>query len=670
MHDGQDVHEQFLRGARHDWRLGDGRGGFAEGTAAGAATRRSQALLTVPSETGPWALLARFDDRVLLGPLTHELTGAFQVDRQGLTLARHGAAAELESFECDPFPRWRWRFGEMRLERTYRMVDGHHALAATWRLLNGEGAKLSVSPLLLARAPQQLQREDSAFLGSAQGIPGRVRFTTLAGAPGVTLWHNGSFLPARAWQRGTAYPFDEDDDGSPSAVFAPQGEDLFAPGWVQITLPAPGAALHLVVASEEHLFRALATEERLGTPPARTLGDCVAALDSGAHRRREDWRRRALSGADFTARQAAAAHGGAGESAARRREPLLDASDPFTVPLANTLFAGLTERRGRATLFTSGHEEHGAATLRAAGTLVTLRAFEAARSVARGYLEYLDEGLAPERFDAGDGLPRYGDPEASLWLVHLVDLLTRRGTGAAGESTADDFLRDTAWPAIEQLMHHLRSGSRHGVRCDRAGLLWCGEGERASARADLNALWYHALVAAAQLAKLAGHREHAAFYLAWAHELQRCYTDAFWDESCSALFVAHTESGRVRGVVPSHLFALSLAPSLLEPALGQRLLATIDRELRTPLGLRLAPGDEQVDASWLGTWASATLRVHGRSPAAVDRVDHALLAVRSRMGGPALATGRLSRHPVLAAAELLRAWVEDMDHSRDESLVP
>ncbi|MEO5989630.1 MAG: glycogen debranching enzyme N-terminal domain-containing protein [Candidatus Eisenbacteria bacterium] len=659
MSEGQDVHEGFIRDARRTWRLADGRGGTARGTAAGAATRRTQVLLAAPTEAGPKALLARFDDRLLSGPVAHELTGAFSIQRDGLTLARPGAQLHLEAFQCEPFPRWRWRFdNDTLLERTYRMVHDHHALVATWRLLAGGSTRLSVAPLLLARHPDQLQLEDASFRGAAHGIPGRVRFETLPGIGGVTLWHNGSFTPARTWVRGTAYPFDEDDDGSPGAVFAPQGEDLFVPGWVQASLAQPGAALHLVVSCEEHLFRALATEERLGTPPARTLGDCVAALDSGAYQRREDWRKRTLLGADFTARQAAAAHGGAGGTLARRSEALLDASDPLTTPLALALLDGLAKRPGRATLLTGDGEERGASTLRAAGTLVTLRAFESARGVAEGYFEYLDEGLAPERFDAGDGLPRYGDPEASLWLVHLVDLMVRRGGEEPG---AKAFLHKTAWPAIEQIMHHLRSGSRHGVHCDGEGLLWCGVGASASARADINALWYHALVAAAQLGKMAGHREHAAFYLAWAHELQRRFTEVFWDEACSALFVSLNGSGVVRGVSPSHLWAVALAPALLNLEQGQRLLGTLDRELFTPQGLRLAPGEEQVHAEWLGPWAAATLRAHGRNATSLARVHAMFQSLLARDSGAALAVNLPSREPVLAVAELLRAWIEDAE---------
>ena len=70
------------------------------------------------------------------------------------------------------------------------------------------------------------------------------------------------------------------------------------------------------------------------------------------------------------------------------------------------------------------------------------------------------------------------------------------------------------WPALEGVLQHLRAGSRHGVHCDRDGLLWAGEGAEARAHAGTNALWYHALVAMAQLGKLLGRRENAAFYLA------------------------------------------------------------------------------------------------------------------------------------------------------------
>ena len=654
MDDGQGVPDDLERATAQEWLITDGAGGYAAGTASGAPARRTHSLLAAAGPHGALtSLLLRFEEKLVVGGVTHDLSAAF-TSRPGAPLqTRAGALAELESFTVDPFPVWRWRFGDVQIERSFRLIEGHQAQMATWRLLAGPEARISIAPLLTSRAPNALLRETAGFRGAAHGIPGRVRIATLAERE-VTLWHNGAFLPARGWAKGIAYPLERHGvDGDEPAIPA-ASEDAYLPGWVQALLAAPGQALHVVLSPEEALFRALATEGRLGTPPAQTLNDCVAALERNTRERHGAWRRRALAGADLTARQAAAAHGGANDALARRHEPLVSEHDVLTRALSADLLDGLVRRHGRVTSVAAWPEgvEHGSTALRAACALVTLRAFEPARAIARGYLEYLDEGLAPESFDPADGMPRYGDPEPSLWLVYLVDLLARR-QGVAAE---DAFLRSTAWPALEGVLQHLRQGSRHGVRCDRDGLLWCGEGEHARAKAGLNALWYRALIGMAQLGKQLGRRENAAFYIAWAHELQRRYAERFWDEQAGSLYVALAPGGPVRGIAPEQLYAARMAPALLAPGQAQRLVATIEAELFA----HDAPG--RMASEWLGPWAAGLLRAHARSPQAEAKVRERFAALERRlaMTGRLPGGGNARVRPVLAAAETLRVWIEDV----------
>src|SRR5262249_40139219 len=155
------------------------------------------------------------------------------------------------------------------------------------------------------------------------------------------------FMPARVWHRNLVHPLDRADAGSHSDRGGPQrkpsrsDEDALVPGHFKTPL-SPGGALHIVASSEDDLFRALAAGGRLGGPPPPSLAECVAALAEAESRRLGGWRESAREGADFTARQAAAAHGGSGESLARRREPLVEEGDPIILPLARGLLAGLT----------------------------------------------------------------------------------------------------------------------------------------------------------------------------------------------------------------------------------------------------------------------------------------------------------------------------------------
>lgn len=660
MRYGQDVLAELRSALDREWLLTNGLGGSASGTVVGVNARRTHALLIAASPHGRLtSMLLRLDERLTLEGGAFELGCSLWAGG----LARPSGYRLLEEFRLDPWPVWRYRVGDVVLEKSVFLIHRHNAVVVSYRHLEGPEARLSLSPLVAGRDPHAVGRERAHVRGAAQGVPGRVRIEIEPGAPALTMWHNGAFLPARVWQRQLDYPLD-DRAGHP-----PEYEDAQVPGHIEGGL-APGAALHLVAAAEDDLFRALAAEDRLGTPPPRSLDQCVAVLERTERERLAFEQDGALGGADFTARQAAAAHG---SGAARQIEPLVDARDPWAPALAAVVLGAIARRGHRLTLLAQlpAQAERGAESLRALPALVSLRDFEEAREVLRCAAEYLHEGLAAEAFDPADGTPAYGEPAVSLWLVAAADLYTRRSEDL-------DFLRDTLYPALEGAMQFYRSGT-HGVRVDEDGLLASGNGDLAVKRADLNVLWYHALVAMAQLARLIGRRESGAFYLAWAHDHQKRFGETMWDETRGCLHRALGPEGPRPGLDASQLLAVSLAPPILPPDRAARLVATIERELFTPLGLREAPGSERVLTEWLGTFHAADLRVNGRDANSQARVRTRLDALMSALGPHALGeipTGFRGRADagtaggrrdgtisVLAAAEILRVWIEELDRA-------
>ena len=516
MRIGQDVLSELGSALDREWLITNGIGGSASGTAAGANARRTHALLVAASPQGRLtSMLLKLDERLVLEGAAFELG----VSLWAGGLVRPTGHLLLEEFRLDPWPVWRYRAGEVVLEKSIFLIHGRNAVVASYRHLEGPKALIAVSPVVAARDPHALGAERANVRGAAQGVPGRVRIEIADDAPALTLWHNGAFLPARVWQRQLDYPLDR-AEGRPADT-----EDALVPGHVEGNL-GPGETLHVVAAIEDDLFRSLAAEERLGTPPPRSLHECVVVLERAERARLAFEREAALEGADFTARQASAAHGAGG---ARQIEPLVDGSDPWATALSAAVLAGLVRRGHRTTLLAQlpAEEERGSETLRALPALVALRDFDDAREVLRGAVEYLHEGLAAESFDPADGTPRHGDPAASLWLVAAAEVYTRRSEDL-------DFLRATLYPALEGVMQFYRAGT-HGVRVDEDGLLSSGNGDLAVRRADLNVLWYHALVSMAQLARLIGRKESGAFYLAWAHEHQKAFNAALWDEERGCL---------------------------------------------------------------------------------------------------------------------------------------
>ncbi|TMQ73201.1 MAG: hypothetical protein E6K80_00760, partial [Candidatus Eisenbacteria bacterium] len=521
-------------------------------------------------------------------------------------------------------------------------------------------------------APHRRDQGNGSPTPLVQGMPGRVCVRLVEEGPVLTLWHNGVFMPGRAWSQ-VRYTADD------------RSESAFLPGYVEGVV-LPGAPLHLVVATESTLFRALARETRLGPAPPRTLAECVTALENDERERLGEWSGAARIGALVTAQEAA-------QSRKRETMPETLSSPAWTDLLTRALETGLVHRGSRLTLASTLPQgvERGADALRAVLGLLAIRSFDSARDIVRGYLDYLSEGRAPERFE-GDGTPLYGDAEPALWLVIAGERYVRR-------SGDREFGRETLYPALEEMMRHYRSGAAGGIQVDSDGLLMTLQHGISSApdaalelepdadaasrtgahrrngarkasgvkRADLNALWYHASVAMSQLARGVGRKENAAFYLAWAHEHHVRFNERFWNQAGGCLFEALEGDAPVAGLSPSQLWAVSFAPSLLEKE-----------------RLRLTPGAEEARVEWLGPFLSAHVRAHGRSAASLAHAREHVAALcewmaHEGLGGLPETCGitetdvpppgdRASVSP-LAASAVLRLWVEDVEHSLEEAHV-
>jgi len=710
---GQDVLTRLPRALACEWVVSNGVGSSASGTAAGANLRRSHACLLATPPRGPAEIaLLRIDERAVNEDGSFELACAVQPNGT----ARPAGHRLLESFGSDPWPTWRYRLGATVIEKSLMLVYEHDAVIVSYRHVEGPPARITASPLVavrprLAPSPASVEEQGkvkasvtpgaarrargtgspkaaaavtvqglpSATLGdgpSVQGIPGRVRIQMTPETPLLTLWHNGGFLPGRAW---TQLRYAAEIDVTESA---------FLPGCFEGTC-GPGAPLHVVAALDHELFRTLAREARLGTVPPRTLAECVLALEADERERLAVWGERACIGALVTVREAARSR--EGDPGSVTLEPV-----QWTVSLARALQAGLVRRGARLTLagVLPATLERGSETLRATLGLLAIRSFDTARDILRGYLEYMNEGRAPERFDP-DGTPVYGDAEPGLWLVIAGERYVRRSEDL-------EFARDTLYPALQELMRACRSGAPGGIRVDADGLLVTLEPARAPLddplatparskrrraatatppvfkRADLNALWYHASIAMSQLARMVGRKEHAAFYLAWAHEHQQRFNESFWDAEHRCLYDALRDGEPVVGLTPSQLWTVSAAPSLLPRDRAIDLVETIDRTLVTPFGLKPNPGAEEVGVEWLATFLSAQVRAHGRSLESIERARDRLASLCAWMDHEGLGglpeicgvtetdalpqAGRVNVSP-LAASALLRVWVEDLEHA-------
>jgi predicted glycogen debranching enzyme len=240
-------------GANREWLVPDGRGGYAMGTVAGLRTRRYHGLLVVSG--------TRASDRhvglAALDPVI-ELPSGTTV-RLGCHEWASGAVSPdgyrfLERFDLiDGLPRWRWRVGDIVIERTLAMAHGEPSLGVVHRLLAGAPVRLTLEALCTWRDAHGERDASGGDLPTTPAADGVVvadayRLT----GPGFTPaggWFVGAHLRAED-ERGLRPHEDLWHAGSFAADLRP-GERLEVNAWAGDLSQRPRPAAKLVKAARK-----------------------------------------------------------------------------------------------------------------------------------------------------------------------------------------------------------------------------------------------------------------------------------------------------------------------------------------------------------------------------------------------------------------------------------
>jgi predicted glycogen debranching enzyme len=528
---GTQVCGSLAEGGRREWLVPDGRGGYAMGTVSGLRTRRYHGLLVVAGETAGHRMLAlaALDPVLVLGSgtavrlATHEWADG--------TVAPAGYQ-HLASFELqDGLPCWRWRVGEVVLERRLAIRHasaGHPVLAVVDRLLAGSAA-LRVDALCTWRDAHGERYAD-------QGLPveNTADGVLVAGAYQVC---GPGFAPAGQWWRG-AYAREEAARGlNPT-------EDLFHAGSFTAEPGAP-----LVVTAWAGTGR-----------PAG--GDIIAQ-----------------------ARQRARATVAAARPAGEAEALLALAVDAFVVsgPAGPDVVAGYPWFGAWSRDTMISYEGLFLATGRAS----------AGRDLLRAYVSTLDRGMLANTADTGR--VEHNTADATLWLLHALDRhITSTGDDdLAAEvleplgSVVEHHLAGTRYGIRVDPASGLLSQGAAGYALTWMDAVVAGEPvtPRPGAAVELNALWLNGLAALVALhTRLGRPADHL-------RRLLSVGTAAFQRRFPAGTgWLFDTVDPPDAACRPNQLLAFSLpyAPMPPDPAV----IRTLAAHLLTPLGLRtLAPGE-------------------------------------------------------------------------------
>ncbi len=548
----------FEAASSREWLETNGIGGFASGTISGANTRRYHGLLTAALRPplGRVTVLSKFDEVLEINGRQFELsTNQFAggVAPLGYLL--------LAGFRLDPFPVWTYAVDGLEIEKKLFMVHGSNATVCCWSISKGlaENAFLVLKPLLSFVDYHSLQHQSPEIVFSYRVSPQIVSVTANGQTPSLRIHHNGAEIEDTGhWYNAFAYSIEEE-----------RGFDF-----------------------TEDLYQPFAMKFDLAKGPVVVMAstDDDAEIDYAVLESREIERRQALID-------------DAGSKSEFEKQLVL-AADQFIVARGSgeTVIAGYPwfSDWGRDTMISLPGL-----------TLATGRP-EIARNILREFSEHISDGMLPNRFpDAGDEA-EYNTVDATLWYFEAVR--------AYVEATDDSkFVHDNLYEKLADIVAWHLHGTRYNIHVDTDGLLYAGDDDvqltwmdakigdlvitpRTGKPVEIQALWYNALKVMADLANSFKDKEDEKRYRAMADLCKLSFNGAFWNEAEECLFDVVENGDRDGSIRPNQIFAVSLTHTMLDAERSAKVLAKVESELLTPVGLRsLSPSDARYCPIYIGS---------------------------------------------------------------------
>ena len=540
---------------KKEWIATNGLGGYASSTLIGCNTRKYHGLLVASVGNERKVLLNKLDEQVVVNGLTVDLaTNQYDVVAPKGHSYLSGVCQEV-------FPEFTYTLplfgkGKVVIRKRITVPHGRNATLITYDIETTERITLRLLPLVSFRSihsvgcPGPILQQDGVI--SCNGVQMHVAAENLRYAPSIT------------WYRGFQYAI-ERDRGFPFA------EDLCNPGrFEQSFLPG----VHTVAL-------AFSCQEPLSVERARQLADERFS------------RKRSLLPSFCTTHKMRKADA---------LQALLIAADSFIVRREGELriIAGYPwfDCYARDTLISLE------------GILLTQKRFREAKSVLRGLLDRLHDGLLPNIAEGTDpaAFPHgYHSIDAPLHLIHACKRYL--------DLTKDAEFLKAAHPKLASIIDYYQKGTAFGIRMgkdclissDEGGLTWMDakvDGNPVTPRrkaVEIQALWYNALMAMDELTRiLRKHSPYAALAKAAGQSFQKYWNGSYLDD-CEG-------DSSIR---PNMLYAVSLPYPLLTRHQQRLLIAVVDKELLTPAGLRtLSPRDPRYTGIYHGDQRSRDLAYH------------------------------------------------------------
>ena len=551
---GREVCGNLAAAERREWWLSNGLGGYASGTIAGTLTRRYHGLLIAPVNPplGRHLVVAKADATLIDGdneiPLFTNRWASGSIEPQG--------HLNIESFRLDGrMPVWRFAAGDAVIEQRIWMEPGANTSYVAYRLVSAANdRKLSLRVTLLINARD----------------------------------HHGT---ARPWQFNPVI----ECDGTSLTVQHPN--------WFSCVVKARGGTIATRHVWYENFDLSVERERGLEDRDSHLcVGEATLELDT------KEWvglvasLDRNASGYLAEAMRRCQAHELGHLKRAKIQVPeLVEAPswiDQLVLASDSFVFARPLEGLPDGESVIAGYPwfgDWGRDTMIALPglTLATGR-FDTARRILMTFAQFVDQGMLPNVFPGAGDTPDYNTADAALWYIEAWR--------AYFATTNDRVSLKQVFPVLQSIVEWHVKGTRYAIQVDNDdGLLRAGEpgvqitwmdakiGDwvvtpRIGKPVEINALWYNALVAMAELARAIG--SDGASYVAHAAKAKLGFIRFVNDANGGLFDVLDGPAGNDATIRPNQIFAVSLPATPLDRDRQARVVDLCARELLTSYGLR------------------------------------------------------------------------------------
>ena len=541
--------------AAKEWLVTNGLGGYAASTIIGTNTRRYHGLLVAALNppTDRRVLVSKVEETIHLGEATFPLStnqypGA--IHPQGYSF--------FEGFTRDPLPKVDFGSESFKISKTIFMVYGKNTSVVEYENTGKTSFTLALNPLFVFRDYHSLFHENPYFDFYVESADANLLhiFPHYGALPISVQFSKGEFIAGSSWYKNLEYK-QEQERGLDFQ------EDAKSIGFITLNLE-PGEKMHLAFSTEKD-----------------------AGIDSFEELKKAEIKRLQALGAGFI--------------------------DPF---LRDLIIAGnqflVTRKSTESSTLIAGYPwftDWGRDTMIAMrGLTIAQGNQEASKSILRTFVQYLDQGMLPNRFPDQGEAPEYNTIDASLWLfIVLYEYY---------EKFKDNAFIVELFPKLKEIVDWHIQGTRYNIQVTPEGLLFGGEGlaqltwmdakvgdyvvtPRQGCPVEINALWYNTLHIFTLFAAMLN-KEHQVYY-ELTQKVKTAFRKFFINEEGYLNDVIIPEGYVDNAIRPNQIYAISLPFDLLTKAEAEKMLSLLEQHLYTNYGLRtLAPDDPEFKATYGG----------------------------------------------------------------------